>query len=176
MSLFGGRGGGEFGIHNTTFMRTLMWYCQLHFRRNPVRLLASTDIALRVLMMLARAPGGQHVSVDVLAHELGGLSRHHLHKIVQELTALGVTRTVRGSGGGVLLAKAPEAIRLGDLVRRLEADQAVVECFRADGGACSLLPVCRLRGILGGAQSSFYDSLDQHTLSDCLPPADRRSG
>ena len=134
-----------------------------------MRLLASTDIALRVLILLGREPSGQHLSVDTLARELGGLSRHHLHKIVQDLTAIGVTRTVRGAGGGVMLARPADRIRLGSLVRQLEDDQAMVECFRADGGACVLLPGCRLRGMLGGAQQSFYEFLDRSTLADCLP-------
>jgi Rrf2 family nitric oxide-sensitive transcriptional repressor len=134
-----------------------------------VRLLASTDIALRVLMLLAREPVGRHLNVEVLARDLGGLSRNHLHKIVQELTALGVTRTVRGAGGGVMLAVSPETVMIGTLVRQLEADQAVVECFRSDGCACTLMRDCRLQGMLQDARNSFYTCLDGHTLADCLP-------
>jgi Rrf2 family nitric oxide-sensitive transcriptional repressor len=134
-----------------------------------MRLLASTDIALRALMLLGRAASGQPVSVEALARALGGLSRNHLHKIVQDLTAQGVTRTVRGAGGGVLLALPAGQIRIGTLVRRLEEDQAVVECFRPEGCACTLVPSCRLRGMLAAAQSRFYESLDEYTLADCLP-------
>jgi Rrf2 family nitric oxide-sensitive transcriptional repressor len=134
-----------------------------------MRLLASTDLALRVLIRLAREGGGRHLSVEALARELGGLSRHHLHKIVQELTALGVTRSVRGAGGGVMLAVPAEEVRLGRLVRDLEAGQAVVECFRPEGCGCTLMPACRLRDLLRGAQACFYASLDEHTLADCLP-------
>jgi Rrf2 family nitric oxide-sensitive transcriptional repressor len=82
-------------------------------------------------MLLARAPAGTRMSVEKLARELGNLSRNHLHKIIQELTAYGVTVTTRGAGGGVALAVAPESIRLGKFVRHLESDQPVVECFRA---------------------------------------------
>ena len=133
-----------------------------------MRLFASTDLALRVLILLGRGPPGRHLSVEALARELGGLSRHHLHKIVQELTALGVTRTIRGAGGGVMLAMAPEQIRLGALTRQLESDQVIVECFRAEGCACTLAPGCRLRGMLGNAQDRFYEALDCNTLADCL--------
>ncbi len=134
-----------------------------------MRLLASTDIALRILMLLARQPAGQHLNVEVLARELGGLSRNHLHKIVQDLTALGVTRTLRGAGGGVMLAVSPDEVTIGTLVRQLEADQAVVECFRSDGCACTLVRDCRLRGMLRDARDSFYASLDGHTLAECQP-------
>jgi Rrf2 family nitric oxide-sensitive transcriptional repressor len=133
-----------------------------------MRLLASTDIALRVLMLLAARPGC-HLSVEALSRELGGLSRNHMHKIVQELSALGVVRTIRGAGGGVALAGEPKRIRLGWLIRELEADQPIVECFRADGGGCTLTPGCRLRCMVTGARDAFYASLDTHTLADCLP-------
>jgi Rrf2 family nitric oxide-sensitive transcriptional repressor len=133
-----------------------------------MRLLASTDFALRVLMLLGRGPAGTRMSVTALARELGGLSRDHLHKIVQDLTALGVTSTVRGTGGGVMLAVAPETIRLGTLVRQLEADQPIVECFREAGCDCTFMPACRLRDMLGQARDSFYQTLDARTLADCV--------
>jgi len=138
-----------------------------------MRLLSSTEFALRILMLLAREPTDPPISVSRLAEVLGGLSRDHLHKIVQDLTALGITRTVRGANGGVVLAKAPAEIRIGSLIRHLEAGQAVVECFRTDGCSCTFLPACRLRGFLTTAQRRFYASLDEQTLADCLPP--RRS-
>ena len=130
-----------------------------------MRLLASTDIALRVLMLLGRRESGQNVNVEQIANQLGGLSRNHLHKIVQDLAALGILRTVRG--GGVSLAKPLADVRLGALVRALETDQAIVECFREDGGCCVLDSGCRLRAMLRKARECFYESLDQHTLADC---------
>lgn len=131
-----------------------------------MRLLESTDLALRVLMRLSTAPE-QLVSTDVLARELV-MSRHHLHKIVQFLTEAGFVRTVRGVRGGVMMAMPAHKIRIGDVIRRHEHDQALVECFRSDGGGCSLLPMCRLRGLLAGAQQAFYQHLDEKTLADCL--------
>lgn len=133
-----------------------------------MRLLSSTDFALRVLMLLAREPPGTHLSVDNLSQQLGGLSRHHLHKIVQDLTSLNVTRTIRGAGGGVALAVAPEEIQIGTLVRQLEEDQPVVECFRSDGCSCTLLPACRLRGMLARARDGFYETLNQHHLGELM--------
>ena len=132
-----------------------------------MRLLASTDLALRLLMLVGRSDP-ERLNVEQITRQLGGLSRNHLHKIVQDLVGLGIVRTVRGIGGGVILAKPPGTIRLGKLVRTLEADQAPVECFRSDGGCCALQMSCRLRGMMRSAQDAFYDSLDQHTLADCM--------
>jgi Rrf2 family nitric oxide-sensitive transcriptional repressor len=136
-----------------------------------MRLLASTDVALRVLMLLGRQPRGAQMNVETIALQLGDLSRNHLHKIVQDLAALGILRTIRGAGGGVMLAASLEDVRLGELIRSLESDQALVECFRADGGCCVLEKGCKLRGMLRDARESFYQSLDQHTLADCVGDA-----
>ena len=132
-----------------------------------MRLLASTDYALRVLMLFGRQEAGRSLNVETIAKQLGGLSRNHLHKIVQELAGLGLLRAVRGVGGGVFLARPLAEVRLGWLVRKLESDQPLVECFREDGGCCVIDPGCRLRGMLRTAREAFYKSLDQHTLADC---------
>jgi Rrf2 family transcriptional regulator, nitric oxide-sensitive transcriptional repressor len=131
-----------------------------------MRLLVSTDLALRVLMRLSTSPD-EHTSTDVLARELA-VSRHHLQKIVQHLTDGGLVRTIRGAHGGVMLARPAHEIRVGDVVREHERDQALVECFRFDGGCCTLVPSCRLRGMLAAAKDHFYQHLNQYTLADCL--------
>ncbi len=133
-----------------------------------MRLLASTDFALRVLMLLGRGALEETINVETLALRLGGLSRNHLHKIVQELASLGIVRTARGAGGGVRLAKPAHEVKIGALVRALESDQAIVECFRADHGDCALERGCRLRPMLRKARESFYETLDGYTLADCL--------
>ncbi len=131
-----------------------------------MRLMISTDLALRVLMRLSAAPE-THLSTDALARELV-VSRNHLHKIVQYLTEAGLVRTIRGARGGVLLARPAAEIRVGDVVRAHEEDQPLVECFRPDGGACTLMTCCGLRGMLAGAKDVFYRHLNQYTLADCV--------
>jgi len=141
-----------------------------------MRLLASTDFALRALMRLASDPD-RLLSTEYLARDLA-VSRHHLHKVVQSLSDAGFVRTTRGAKGGVTLARPPAKIKIGAVVRAFERDQAIVECFRADGGQCSLTPACRLRRILADAREGFFGHLDGFTLADSLlasPKPVRRS-
>ncbi|MFN3954398.1 MAG: Rrf2 family transcriptional regulator [Pararhodobacter sp.] len=136
-----------------------------------MRLTSFTDYGLRMLMRLASAPE-EGLSTAALAEEFG-LSRHHLSKIMQRLAQGGVVRTRRGGGGGAVLASAPAAIRLGEVVRLLEQGQAMVECFEPGGGTCSIAGHCRLKARLRTAEAAFLADLDRSTLADIALPSAR---
>lgn len=129
-----------------------------------MRLTSFTDFGLRALMRLAGDPD-RSFTTDELAREFM-VSKHHLTKVVRQLSVAGYVATQRGAGGGLRLARRPAAIRIGDVVRALEQRQALVECFEADGGACVLTPRCRLKSKLGRAREAFLKELDKTTLAD----------
>ncbi len=135
-----------------------------------MRLTSFTDYGLRALMRLAGEPD-RLFTTEEIAREFR-ISRNHLTKVVRELAVAGVVATQKGAGGGFRLARRADEIKLGEVVRRLESDQAPVECFRADGGGCVLTPGCRFRARLGAAREAFLRELDRSTLADCAwhPP------
>ena len=134
-----------------------------------MRLTSFTDYGLRALMRLASEPE-RIFTTDEIANEFD-ISRNHLTKVVRDLANAGFITTQRGAGGGFRLAQPADAISLGDVVRRLEARHALVECFREDGGACLLTPKCRLKRRLAAASKAFLDELDKSTLAECAYPA-----
>jgi Rrf2 family transcriptional regulator, nitric oxide-sensitive transcriptional repressor len=131
-----------------------------------MRLTSFTDYGLRVLMRLAGSPGCTFTA-DAMAREFR-ISREHLTKVVRELARAGYVRTQRGAAGGFRLAMDPATIRIGAVVRRLEAKHALVECFRPSGSNCTLLPGCRLKCRLAAAREAFFAALDRTTLAECL--------
>ncbi len=134
-----------------------------------MRLTAMTDYALRLLMYVAQQPARLCTIAEVAqAH---GISEAHLMKITHQLGLQGWIETVRGKGGGMRLAHAPRDINLGAVVRSIEPDFDLVECF-ATGSQCTLAGHCRLAGALGGALQSFMAHLDGFTLADLLPGTD----
>jgi Rrf2 family nitric oxide-sensitive transcriptional repressor len=133
-----------------------------------MRLTQFTDLGIRALILLADRDGGV-LSAAAIAEALG-VSVHHMAKVPQGLGGAGLVRSHRGKLGGVALALAPAAIRIGAVVRALEVDQPLVECCRADGGACVLTPACRLRAMLLGAEQAFLAELDRFSLADCRIP------
>jgi Rrf2 family transcriptional regulator, nitric oxide-sensitive transcriptional repressor len=134
-----------------------------------MRLTSFTDFALRALMRLAGEPARSFATNEIAAEF--GISRNHLAKIVRDLADNGFITTQRGVGGGFTLARPPQAITLGQVVRALEDREALVECFREDGGACVLTPRCRLKGKLAAAREAFLRELDMTTLAECAYPA-----
>jgi Rrf2 family nitric oxide-sensitive transcriptional repressor len=67
------------------------------------------------------------------------------------------------------LARAPERINLGELVRGAE-EPRLVECFDAASSTCRIESACALRGILSEALEAFFAVLDRRTLADLLRP------
>ena len=133
-----------------------------------MRLTSFTDFGLRMLMRMASAPERAFSTAD-LAEEFG-LSRHHLSKIMQHMARAGLVETRRGGGGGAVLAQPAQTIRLGDIVRKLEVGQPLVECMGAGGGACTIDGQCRLKGHLHAAEAAFLTELDRHSLADIALP------
>jgi Rrf2 family nitric oxide-sensitive transcriptional repressor len=133
-------------------------------------LTAYTDYTLRTLMYLA-ADRGRPATIAMIANAYG-ISETHLMKVVHQLGVAGDIATVRGRKGGIRLAKPPEAINLGAVVGRTEADMAIVPCF-GDAESCAIGDVCRLRSVLGEALRAFLAVLDRYTLADLVAP--RRS-
>ncbi|HKS20952.1 MAG TPA: Rrf2 family transcriptional regulator [Bradyrhizobium sp.] len=133
-----------------------------------MRLTAFTDFALRALMRLAGEPARSFATSEI-AQEFG-ISRNHLAKVVRDLADGGFIATQRGAGGGFTLARPPQSITIGEVVRSLERRQALVECFREDGGGCALTPRCRLKMRLAAAREAFMRELDGTSLAECAYP------
>jgi Rrf2 family nitric oxide-sensitive transcriptional repressor len=93
-------------------------------------------------------------------------------KVVQKLVKAGYVKSVRGQGGGLTLSKAPQAISIGDVIRAMEPDTALVECLRPDN-TCVITPACKLPPILNAALTAFFKELDRYTLKDLLPASAR---
>ncbi len=130
-----------------------------------MRLTSFTDFGLRALMRIASDPERAWNTAEI-ADEFD-ISRHHLTKSMAALARAGFLKTRRGGGGGAMLARPAESIRIGDVVRVLEKDQNLVECFQAEGNACRITPVCKLKAFLGAAETAFLTALDSYTLADC---------
>ena len=131
-----------------------------------MRLNLHTDYALRLLMYLALKQ--QQASIDEIAQAYD-ISRNHLMKVGQRLTELGYVEARRGRGGGMALARAPESINVGEVVRLVESTGAFVECFDPKTNRCRVNGVCGLQGALSLALGDFMARLDSYSVADLVP-------
>jgi Rrf2 family nitric oxide-sensitive transcriptional repressor len=121
------------------------------------------DFALRVLLYLRVAPGRRGSVGDIaVAHRV---SRHHMDKVVQRLASAGLVETVRGRGGGVELVRDPTSISVGDVMRAMENDFAVVECL-GPARFCRVAGVCGARDVFSRALDAYFAVLDETSLED----------
>lgn len=131
-----------------------------------MRLNLQTDYALRLLMHLAVNTDRLCTIADVAARY--DISKNHLMKVAHILGTEGYIKSVRGRSGGLALGRQASDINIGEIVRTMEADLAIVECFQGDGGECLITPACRLKGVLNEAVKAFLAVLDRHTLDDLV--------
>ena len=132
-----------------------------------MRLTVYTDYSLRMLMYLAVKGDGGPATIAEVASAYG-ISKAHLNKVAHRLGQAGYVETMRGKGGGLRLARPAEAIGLGDVVRRVEPDMALVPCFEPVHAPCPIVPACGLRGALYEARQAFLAVLDRYSLADLV--------
>jgi Rrf2 family transcriptional regulator, nitric oxide-sensitive transcriptional repressor len=129
-----------------------------------MRLSRFTDIGLRALMYIAAQ--GRNVSAREVS-EAFRVSKDHVSKSMQGLVSLGALTSTPGRNGGFELDTDPAELRLGALVRRLEPNLAIAECFGEDS-TCPLTDACELSSALYEAREAFFVSLDRYTLADLV--------
>jgi Rrf2 family transcriptional regulator, nitric oxide-sensitive transcriptional repressor len=132
-----------------------------------MRLTLHTDYALRVLIQVGLCDGALTTINDIA--ESFEISRHHLTKVVNDLSQKGYLDTVRGRNGGIRLMRSPRDISIGQVVRDTEDKLAVIGCLE-NKGYCRIERVCVLRGLLRDAADAFLAVLDTQTLADLIKP------
>ena len=127
-----------------------------------MRLTKSTSHAIRILIDCARANDGL-IKVASLSERLD-ITPQNVFKIVNLLTKAKLIEAVRGRNGGVKLARPPQSIRIGDVVRATEVTHVEIE----EGAPAGARGGHGVNRILDNALEAFIDVLDQHTIADMV--------
>ncbi len=133
---------------------------------------------------------GVQIMVDLAQHATEGpislksvadrqkLSEHYLEQLVPELRKAGLVKSIRGSQGGYILAKSPEDIIIGDVIRILEGPIAPVDCTNESDGlsCCEKTDFCVTREVWVKVRDSINDVVDSISLADLLKDGDKANG
>lgn len=137
-------------------------------RGSAMRLSMKTDYALRALFTLAEFHGGEPIPIRELARR-NDAPKSFLEHILLEMKARGWVESVPGARGGYLLARRPERISMGEVIRHFDGLVAPLPCVSATRyERCSQESVCRFRRVLLELRNSSARLLDRATLADVL--------
>jgi len=130
-----------------------------------MKLSRKSDYALRALFTLVEHHGGGPIPIRELARR-NDVPKRFLEHIMLELKEKGWVRSVPGRAGGYVLARAPEHISMGQVVRHFDGLLSPIACVSTSHyRRCSQEPVCRFRRVLLEARNHTTRLMDQSTLA-----------
>jgi len=131
-----------------------------------MRVSKKTDYALRTLFTLVDHFGSGPIPIRELARR-NDIPKKFLEQIMLALKERGWVQSVPGLRGGYHLARNPEKITMGEVVRHFDGLLAPIECVSVGGyKRCSQEPVCRFRRVFLDARNYVTNLMDHATLAE----------
>jgi len=131
-----------------------------------MRVSTRTDYALRALFTLVDHYRGAPIPIRELARR-NDVPKRFLEQIMLDLKTQGWVDSMAGIRGGYVLARSPEKITMGEVVRHFDGVLAPIECVSVTGyKRCSQEPVCRFRRVFLDARNFVAGVMDRATLAE----------
>ena len=131
------------------------------------------------MKLSTRSRYGTRILVDLARHnnqgpvQIGEISKRqdisvkYLEQLIRPLKQAKLVESVRGPKGGHMLAKKPEDITLGQIVRLFEGQSDLVECV-SNPEKCNMADDCQVRLAWKDATRVLYEKLDSTTIADLM--------
>ena len=134
-----------------------------------MKLSTRTRYGIRAVLELAENYGNGPLQLKIIAQHQE-ISVKYLEQLMAVLRSAGFVRSIRGSKGGYLLAKAPEQIKLSDIFHCLEGPVVTVECVENES-YCTRTNDCVARQIWAEVQKAIMGVLQSITLQNLVDRA-----
>lgn len=118
-----------------------------------MQLSRQAQYAVRTVLDLALHPQGRRA--DIAARQ--GIPASLMPRVIATLSRAGLVRTYRGVGGGVRLARPPEAVTLGEVVAAVEGPLAINLCVY--WGDCPCRQPCPVRAVFARTEGAVAREL-----------------
>ncbi|SHO53637.1 RrF2 family transcriptional regulator [Anaerocolumna xylanovorans] len=124
---------------------------------------------LRAVVDLALNSEDEAVALSSIA-ERQGISISYLEQLIAKLKKAGIVNSIRGAQGGYVLARKPEEISVGDILRALEGDLNPVDCAEIEGSSntCVGANSCVTKYVWMRISDSINNTVDTMLLSELL--------
>ena len=126
------------------------------------RLNTTVRYAVRATLFLAQH-ADRPISIKAIS-EAEGLSIKYLEQLFLKLRKAGLVRSVRGMHGGYFLARPPEKVTIGDVIRAVQADGIYAAPCTKRRGRCERQKECKATNYWSKLQKLLADSFNNTTL------------
>ena len=142
-----------------------------------MRLSTRGRYALRAMIDLALHADEEPIPRSDIA-ERQEVSAHYIEQLFVKLRRAGLIESVKGPGGGYILAKSADQIRAGDIIRTVEGPIALVHCVapQQEEATCHRVDSCVTHLLWQRLSDKVAEVLDSVTLKDlCAQARDLRT-
>jgi len=101
------------------------------------------------------------------------ISIRYLEQIVIPLKINKLVKSIRGAGGGYMLARHPSKIILSEILHALEGSCCLVDCIE-DNDYCNLIPICATYDVWKEASRLLKDYFESITLQDLVEKSNKK--
>lgn len=130
---------------------------------------------LRALIDLAQYSGEAPVSITSISTRQE-LSERYLEQLMSMLKKAGLVKSVRGAGGGYVLAKDMAEISVGDVLRALEGSLEPVECAGLEPeGGCKASDYCVTKYVWQRINESISQTVDEIMLDQLVEESRKKN-
>jgi len=137
-------------------------------------LTAKGKYGLKALMHLGSVPPGKTVQAIEIANT-NDIPKKFLDAILGELRNAGIVYSKKGPGGGYVLARAPDDIQVGQVIRTLDGPLAPIACASRTAfhhcEDCKDVRACAVRIAMTKVRDAISDVLDGMTVADMMREA-----
>jgi Rrf2 family protein len=131
---------------------------------DTMKLSTRSRYGTRLLIDIASNGNGSPVPVSEISRRIG-VSVKYLEQLIRPLKKAQYLNSVRGPKGGHVLARRPEDITVGEVVRLLEGGISLTDCIEHPE-ICPHSDSCNIRGVWTTATDSMLGILDSITVQD----------
>jgi Rrf2 family protein len=134
-------------------------------------LTAKGKYSLKALAHLATLePGATAQAIDIA--EANNIPKKFLDAILGELRNAGIVYSRKGPGGGYGLARAPDQIKIGHVIRTIDGPLAPIGCASRTAYQpcrdCKDVKGCTVRLMMTQVRDAMSDVLDRVTIADMI--------
>jgi len=131
-----------------------------------MRVSAKGDYATRAMQELAMNYNRGPLSIEAIA-ERRHIPARYLEQLLLILKRAGLLESKRGVKGGYYLAKPPNQITVGEIIRLMDGSPAPIFCVDPTShDKCPVEPICGFHGVWDEVHQAITSIIDKTTLED----------